>query len=112
VTFQRSLKRGPISRTIHKKLGLPDSPGCASVATKHIVDLEALLSRQRQSALLTIAVRRLSRPRLLRQRRGALYPVIYWESVAWKSIAKIFRLVWLRNGMHNLPPRRWVNGFR
>ena len=64
IALQRAFERGAVRGAIDEELGLADRAGRAGEAAEQVVDEQALLGRERQSALLAVAVGRLGRPDL------------------------------------------------
>ncbi len=100
IAFQCAFQRGAIGRPVDEELRLPNRARLPGELAHEIVNAQALLGRQRQTALLTVAMRGLGRPNLSRQPHRTLDPVIPREVLAGKTFETVVWFARVGNGGH------------
>ncbi len=101
VPLQGAFEGGAIGRAIDEEFGLADRSGRPGETAEQVVDRQALLGRERQAALLTVAVGRLGRPGLRRQARRAGRPLVPRKIVARETGETIVGLLRVGDGRHD-----------
>src|SRR5204862_1329349 len=86
VALERAFEDAPVGVAVDEELRLAHRAAGAREGAHELVDPDPLVDRQRQPALLAVAVRRLGRPDGGRQLGWALRPPEPWKPVARKRI--------------------------
>jgi hypothetical protein len=86
VPLERTLEHPPVRLSVDKELGLADRSTRAAERALQLVDPDPLLDRERQTALLPVAVRRLGRPHDCREIARPFLPLVHREAVAREGV--------------------------